>query len=269
MPLAAYGGKRAIMEKVAPLGPVYQAGTLSGNPVAVSAGARDCSSASTRRVYDEARGARRAARSGPRRRPRRSASVDGVRAARRLDDHAVLHARARCRSFGRRGEVATPKRFGRWHGAMLARGHLLAAVAVRGGVHQRPRTPRPTSTRRSPRAPPRFSEGSAGARRDRLYPRAVGARRRDPAAARAVVALHVRRRARGPDVRARRRTTRLRRDAIPRGRRLLNGTEVLRADALALRVRARELIRRTVLSVRHRRVRRRTVRLRRAIVPLV
>src|SRR5580698_1258034 len=38
MPLAAYGGRRAIMEKVAPLGPVYQAGTLSGNPVAVSAG---------------------------------------------------------------------------------------------------------------------------------------------------------------------------------------------------------------------------------------
>ncbi len=38
LPLAAYGGKRAIMERVAPLGPVYQAGTLSGNPVAVSAG---------------------------------------------------------------------------------------------------------------------------------------------------------------------------------------------------------------------------------------
>jgi glutamate-1-semialdehyde 2,1-aminomutase len=37
-PLAAYGGRRAIMEKVSPLGPVYQAGTLSGNPVAVSAG---------------------------------------------------------------------------------------------------------------------------------------------------------------------------------------------------------------------------------------
>ncbi len=37
MPLAAYGGKREIMEKVAPLGPVYQAGTLSGNPVCVSA----------------------------------------------------------------------------------------------------------------------------------------------------------------------------------------------------------------------------------------
>lgn len=37
MPLAAYGGKRAIMERVAPLGPVYQAGTLSGNPISVSA----------------------------------------------------------------------------------------------------------------------------------------------------------------------------------------------------------------------------------------
>jgi glutamate-1-semialdehyde 2,1-aminomutase len=38
MPLAAFGGKRAIMEQIAPLGPVYQAGTLSGNPVAVAAG---------------------------------------------------------------------------------------------------------------------------------------------------------------------------------------------------------------------------------------
>lgn len=37
MPLAAYGGKRAIMEKIAPLGPVYQAGTLSGNPLSVAA----------------------------------------------------------------------------------------------------------------------------------------------------------------------------------------------------------------------------------------
>jgi glutamate-1-semialdehyde 2,1-aminomutase len=38
MPLAIYGGKRAVMERIAPLGPVYQAGTLSGNPLAVSAG---------------------------------------------------------------------------------------------------------------------------------------------------------------------------------------------------------------------------------------
>ncbi|MFZ5892362.1 MAG: glutamate-1-semialdehyde 2,1-aminomutase [Myxococcota bacterium] len=38
MPLAVYGGRRDVMSLVAPLGPVYQAGTLSGNPLAVSAG---------------------------------------------------------------------------------------------------------------------------------------------------------------------------------------------------------------------------------------
>ena len=38
MPLAVYGGKREVMECVAPLGSVYQAGTLSGNPVAVTSG---------------------------------------------------------------------------------------------------------------------------------------------------------------------------------------------------------------------------------------
>ena len=38
MPLAAFGGKRAVMDQLAPLGPVYQAGTLSGNPVATACG---------------------------------------------------------------------------------------------------------------------------------------------------------------------------------------------------------------------------------------
>lgn len=38
MPMAAFGGKKDIMAKLAPLGNVYQAGTLSGNPVAVAAG---------------------------------------------------------------------------------------------------------------------------------------------------------------------------------------------------------------------------------------
>ena len=38
MPLAAFGGKRTVMEQLAPLGPVYQAGTLSGNPVATACG---------------------------------------------------------------------------------------------------------------------------------------------------------------------------------------------------------------------------------------
>ncbi len=38
LPVAAYGGRREIMERVAPLGPVYQAGTLAGNPLAMAAG---------------------------------------------------------------------------------------------------------------------------------------------------------------------------------------------------------------------------------------
>jgi len=38
MPLGAFGGRRDVMQSIAPLGPVYQAGTLSGNPVAVAAG---------------------------------------------------------------------------------------------------------------------------------------------------------------------------------------------------------------------------------------
>jgi len=38
LPVAAYGGRRDLMDRVAPLGPVYQGGTLSGNPLAMSAG---------------------------------------------------------------------------------------------------------------------------------------------------------------------------------------------------------------------------------------
>lgn len=38
MPVGAYGGRREIMERIAPAGPVYQAGTLSGNPIAMTAG---------------------------------------------------------------------------------------------------------------------------------------------------------------------------------------------------------------------------------------
>ncbi len=38
MPMGAFAGKKEIMKHLAPLGPVYQAGTLSGNPIAVAAG---------------------------------------------------------------------------------------------------------------------------------------------------------------------------------------------------------------------------------------
>src|SRR5690606_23312730 len=38
MPVGAYGGRRDLMQQIAPSGPIYQAGTLSGNPVAMAAG---------------------------------------------------------------------------------------------------------------------------------------------------------------------------------------------------------------------------------------
>lgn len=50
MPAAAFGGRREIMEKLAPLGPVYQAGTLSGNPVAMASGIANLENA-TEDVY--------------------------------------------------------------------------------------------------------------------------------------------------------------------------------------------------------------------------
>jgi glutamate-1-semialdehyde 2,1-aminomutase len=52
MPVGAFGGKRAIMEKLAPLGPVYQAGTLSGNPVAMIAGLTTLEGVSVEGFYE-------------------------------------------------------------------------------------------------------------------------------------------------------------------------------------------------------------------------
>jgi glutamate-1-semialdehyde 2,1-aminomutase len=52
LPVGAYGGSRALMERVAPLGGVYQAGTLSGNPLAVAAGLATIRALEDPAVYD-------------------------------------------------------------------------------------------------------------------------------------------------------------------------------------------------------------------------
>lgn len=120
MPLAAYGGKRAIMEKVAPLGPVYQAGTLSGNPVAVSAGLE------TLARLDDALYARIEA-STARLEAGLVAAIDDTRArgeacVQRVGSMITLFfAKGPIRSWDDAKKCDT-KRFGRWHGAMLARG---------------------------------------------------------------------------------------------------------------------------------------------------
>jgi glutamate-1-semialdehyde 2,1-aminomutase len=53
LPLAAFGGRREIMEQLAPLGPVYQAGTLSGNPLAVAAGIATLSQLEAAGTYEQ------------------------------------------------------------------------------------------------------------------------------------------------------------------------------------------------------------------------
>ncbi|WP_445428611.1 glutamate-1-semialdehyde 2,1-aminomutase [Alishewanella sp. HL-SH05] len=53
MPVGAFGGKKAIMQHIAPLGPVYQAGTLSGNPIAMAAGLAAMQEISKPGVYEE------------------------------------------------------------------------------------------------------------------------------------------------------------------------------------------------------------------------
>lgn len=52
MPVGAFGGKLEIMQQIAPLGPVYQAGTLSGNPIAMTAGLRTLELISARGFFD-------------------------------------------------------------------------------------------------------------------------------------------------------------------------------------------------------------------------
>ncbi len=53
MPVGAFGGKREIMEKISPLGPVYQAGTLSGNPIAMAAGLKTLELIAAPGFYDQ------------------------------------------------------------------------------------------------------------------------------------------------------------------------------------------------------------------------
>ncbi len=74
LPLAAYGGRRDIMQRLAPAGPVYQAGTLSGNPLAVRAGLETLKLLAAPGFYDELN--RKAAR-----------LIEGLRSA--LDDSGM------------------------------------------------------------------------------------------------------------------------------------------------------------------------------------
>jgi len=119
LPMGAYGGRRDVMKKVAPDGPVYQAGTLSGNPLAVAAGLSTLRALRAEGTYErleeasarlEASFTRTASAAGKAVTVQRVGSMitpyfrEG--AVRRWDDAAASDTEA----------------FGRWHAAMLSHG---------------------------------------------------------------------------------------------------------------------------------------------------
>merc|ERR1719146_336657 len=53
LPVGAYGGKKEIMQMVAPAGPMYQAGTLSGNPLAMTAGIKTLQKLKQPGIYEK------------------------------------------------------------------------------------------------------------------------------------------------------------------------------------------------------------------------
>jgi glutamate-1-semialdehyde 2,1-aminomutase len=131
MPVGAFGGRRDIMERLSPLGPVYQAGTLSGNPVAMTAGLVTLNLLSAPGFHQRLQ----AATDGLMRRLRESALRAGV----------ALSVNHVCGMFGffftdespveRYGQVMAcdVERFKRFFHGMLAEGVYLAPSAFEAG----------------------------------------------------------------------------------------------------------------------------------------
>jgi len=123
LPVGVYGGRADIMEQVAPLGAVYQAGTLSGNPLAMAAGVETLTLLQAPRVYDdlEAKGAR--LETGL----REAAAAAGVPAqVSRVGSMLTAFFTATPVTDYATAKTADAKRYGAFFRAMLARGVSLA-----------------------------------------------------------------------------------------------------------------------------------------------
>jgi glutamate-1-semialdehyde 2,1-aminomutase len=126
LPVGAYGGRREIMELVAPAGPVYQAGTLSGNPLAMTAGIETLRALAEPAVWD---GLERAGE-------RLLAGLDALDApiqlARVGTMWGLFFADAPVRSWDDAKQADTDA-FARFHRAMLDRGVYLAPSQFEAG----------------------------------------------------------------------------------------------------------------------------------------
>ena len=130
LPVGAFGGRRDIMQSIAPLGPVYQAGTLSGNPVAVAAGLATLKLVQSPRFFERLAATARAL-------------CEGL--TRAAQDHAVSFSAASVGGmFGLYFRDTPPvsyaevmqcdkEAFNRFFHAMLARGIYLAPSAYEAG----------------------------------------------------------------------------------------------------------------------------------------
>jgi glutamate-1-semialdehyde 2,1-aminomutase len=126
LPVGAYGGRREIMELVAPAGPVYQAGTLSGNPLAMTAGIETLNAIAEPGVWDglELAGARLEAGL--------AALGDGIQVARAGTMFGMFFSNSPVTSWDTAKEADTA-RFAAFHAAMLERGVYLAPSQFEAG----------------------------------------------------------------------------------------------------------------------------------------
>eukprot|EP00529_Nitzschia_sp_RCC80_P022935 CAMPEP_0113485532 /NCGR_PEP_ID=MMETSP0014_2-20120614/24532_1 /TAXON_ID=2857 /ORGANISM="Nitzschia sp." /LENGTH=471 /DNA_ID=CAMNT_0000379181 /DNA_START=98 /DNA_END=1513 /DNA_ORIENTATION=- /assembly_acc=CAM_ASM_000159 len=130
LPVGAYGGRKDIMQMVAPAGPMYQAGTLSGNPLAMTAGIETMKKLSKPGVYEELE--------------RKSQKlVDGIVAAAKKHGHDLTGGVAGgmfgwffnaepVKNFSTAAK-SDGEKFGKWHRMMLERGVYLAPSMYEAG----------------------------------------------------------------------------------------------------------------------------------------
>ena len=119
LPVGAYGGRREIMELVAPAGPVYQAGTLSGNPLAMTAGVETLRAIGEHGVWDGLE------RTGARLEEGLAALGAGTQVVRAGTMFGMYFSDVPVTSWDT-AERADANRFAAYHRAMLERGIYLA-----------------------------------------------------------------------------------------------------------------------------------------------
>jgi glutamate-1-semialdehyde 2,1-aminomutase len=126
LPVGAYGGRREIMELVAPAGPVYQAGTLSGNPLAMTAGIETLRALAEAGVWDGLE------RAGARLEAGLRSLDDGLQVARAGTMFGLFFADAPVTDWDT-AKAADTARFAAFHAAMLDRGIYLAPSQFEAG----------------------------------------------------------------------------------------------------------------------------------------